>query len=258
MKGKKIMKSVLIIAAILAVVAGGVAVLRNNGGSGDRYSIEYGNKGLYNGAKDSYKAGQTVTLRFPYVATDTSYGFYLNGVPIDKTYSDMGGYKLTFVMPPYDAKLECVTRNDMAYVRPEEEITESLLYEYYKGTALATDGKSETYTIALYSISETDSDGNTEGRSEIRVSKTNVDGTTEENVYDAKRYGSYECDEVAKEYYMHGWDTMKNTISETGMIVRVKFNTATGYITVSNGCMPENGREGMNKIRAILEGYINQ
>lgn len=257
MKGKKIMKSVLIIAAILAVVAGGVAVLRNNGGSGDRYSIEYDSKGLYNGAKDSYKAGQTVTLRFPYVATDTSYGFYLNGVPIDKTYSDMGGYKLSFVMPPYDAKLECITRNDMVYTPPEEGVQETLLYEYHRATSATPDGKSETYTIALYSISETDSDGNTEGRSEIRVSKTNVDGTTEENVYDAKRYGSYECDEVAKEYHMHGWDTMKNTISETGMLVRVKFNTATGYITVSNGCMPENGREGMGKIREILEGYID-
>lgn len=251
---KKTMKILVIIA--VAVVGAGTLFGSMLTSGGEKYKMEYDSKDLYRGAKDSYKAGQTVTLRFPYVATDTSYGFYLNGVPIDKTYSDMGGYKLTFVMPPYDAKLECVTRNDMAYVQPEEGVEESLLYEYYKGTALAPDGKSETYTIALYSISETDSEGNTEGRSEIRVSKTNIDGTTEENVYDAKRYGSYECDEVAKEYYMHGWDTMKNTISETGMIVRVKFNTATGYITVSNGCMPENGREGMGKIRKILEGYI--
>lgn len=252
------MKSILAIAAVLAVVftGGSTLFLKNKGGSAEKYSIEYDSKDLYRGAKDSYKAGQTVTLGFPYVATDTSYSFYLNGVPIDKTYSDIGGYKLTFVMPPYDAKLECVTRNDMMYILPEEGVEETLLYEYYKATAATPDGKAETYSIALYYISETDSEGNTEDRSELRVSKTNIDGTTEENVYDAKRYGSYECDEVAKEYYMHGWDTMKNTISETGMLVRVKFKTATGYITVSNECMPENGREGMGKIREILESYI--
>ncbi len=146
----------------------------------------------------------------------------------------------------------------MAYVQPEEGVEETLLYEYYRATDAAPDGKAETYSIALYSISETDSDGNTEDRTELRVSKTNIDGTTEENVYDAKRYGSYECDEIAKEYYMHGWDTMKNTISEDGMLKSVKFRTATGYITVSNGCMPENGNEGMGKIRQILESYIEE
>ena len=52
------MKSVLIIAAIVAVIAGGVSVFKNHGGSGDRYSIEYDSKHLYMGAKDSYKAGQ--------------------------------------------------------------------------------------------------------------------------------------------------------------------------------------------------------
>lgn len=248
---------------ILAVIAAAVVSAGTLFGTvfspgGEKYKIEYDSKGLYNGAKDSYKAGQNVTLYFSAIATDTSYGFYLNGVPVDASYSDFGGYKLTFVMPPYDAKLECVTRNDMGYTPPEEGVEESLLYEYYSATAATPDGKAETYSIALYYISETDSEGNTEDRTELRVSKTNIDGTTEENVYDAKRYGSYECDEIAKEYYMHGWDTMKNTISEDGMLKSVKFRTATGYITVSNGCMPENGNEGMGKIREILESYIEE
>lgn len=253
---KKTMKLFAIIAA--AVVGAGAlfGTVLNTGG--EKYKIEYDSKGLYTGAKDSYKAGQTVTLGFPYVATDTSYSFYLNGVPVDKTYSDIGVYKLKFVMPPYDAKLECVTRNDMVYTPPEEGVEESLLYEYYSATAAAPDGKAETYSIALYYISETDSEGNTEDRSELRVSKTNIDGTTEENVYDARYYGAYECNLVADEYYMHGWDTMRNTISEDGMLVAVKFKTGTGYIRVSNECMPENGREGMEKIRETLEGYIQE
>jgi len=51
---------------------------------------------------------------------------------------------------------------------------------------------------------------------------------------------------------------MKNTISEDGILVAVKFKTGTGYIRVSNECMPENGREGMEKIRKILEGYMTE
>ena len=253
---KKTMKIIVIIAAVAVGVAALFGALYSSGN--EKYKMEYDSKDLYRGAKDSYKAGQKVTLRFPYVASDTSYRFYLSGKAIDATYSDLGGYKLEFVMPPYDAKLECVSRNDMMYNPPEEGIEEELLYEYYSATAAAPDGKSEAYSIALYSVSETDSEGNTEDRTELRVSETKIDGTTTENVYDAKMFGAYECDEIAKEYHMHGWNTMKNTVSETGMLVRVTFKTGTGYITVSNGCMPENGKEGMTKIRQILESYIEE
>ena len=234
---------------ILAIIAAAVVIAGTLFGTvfspgGEKYKIEYDSKGLYNGAKDSYKAGQNVTLYFSAIATDTSYGFYLNGVPIDKTYSDMGGYKLTFVMPPYDAKLECVTRNYMGYTPPEEGVEESLLYEYYSATAATPDGKAETYSIALYYISETDSEGNTEDRTELRVSKTNIDGTTEENVYDARLYGSYECDLIADEYHMHGWNTMRNTICEDGMLVAVKFKTGTGYIRQQTRFQLRNCRNG--------------
>ena len=253
------MKLLLSIAAIAAVVFAGCKTIPSIlPTSTDVYTIEYDSKGLYSGAKDSYKAGQKVTLRFPYVATDTSYSFYLNGKAIDKTYSDLGGYKLEFVMPPYDAKLECVTRNDMMYIPPEEGVEETLLYEYYRATAAVPEGIPETYSIALYYISETDAEGNQEDRTELRVTEVKSDGTKTENVYDAKLYGSYECDLIADEYHMHGWDTMKNTISEDGMLVAVKFKTGTGYIRVSNECMPENGREGMAKIRMILEGYMTE
>ena len=253
---KKTMKIIVIIAAVAVGVAALFGALSSSGN--EKYKMEYDSKDLYRGAKDSYKAGQKVTLRFPYVATDTSYSFYLNGKAIDNTYSDLGGYKLEFVMPPYDAKLECVTKNDMVYTPPTEGVEESLLYEYYSATAATPDGMAETYTIGLYFISETDAEGNQEDRTELRVTEVKSDGTKTENVYDAKLYGSYECDLIADEYHMHGWDTMRNTISEDGLLVAVKFKTGTGYIRVSNECMPENGREGMGKIRMILEGYMTE
>ena len=251
------MKTLLLIAAIAGAVFAGCktapSILPT---STDVYTIEYDSKDLYSGAKDSYKAGQKITLHFTHVATDTSYSFYLSGKAIDATYSDLGGYKLEFVMPPYDAKLECVTRNDMMYTPPKEGVEETLLYEYYRAETAVADGQPEAYTIALYYISETDAEGNQEDRTELRVTDVKFDGTKTENVYDAKLYGSYECDLIADEYHMHGWDTMRNTVSEDGMHVAVKFKTGTGYIRVSNACMPENGREGMGKIRSILEGYI--
>ena len=253
---KKTMKIIVIIAAVAVGVAALFGALSSSGN--EKYKMEYDSKDLYRGAKDSYKAGQKVTLRFPYVASDTSYRFYLSGKAIDATYSDLGGYKLEFVMPPYDAKLECVTKNDMMYTPPEEGIKETLLYEYYSSTSAVADGHPETYTIALYYISETDAEGNQEDRTELRVTEVKSDGTKTENVYDARLYGSYECDLIADEYHMHGWDTMRNTISEDGLLVAVKFKTGTGYIRVSNECMPENGREGMGKIRMILEGYMTE
>ena len=253
---KKTMKIIVIIAAVAVGVAALLGALSSSGN--EKYRIEYDSKDLYNGAKDRYTAGQKVTLYFPYVATDTSYSFYLNGKAIDKTYSDFSGYKLEFVMPPYDAKLECVTRNDMMYYPPEEGVEETLLYEYYRATTAVPEGMSETYSIALYHVSETDAEGNQEDRSELRVKERKSDGTETENIYDAKFYGSYECDLIADEYHMHGWNTMKNTISEDGILVAVKFKTGTGYIRVSNECMPENGRDGMGKIREILEGYMTE
>ena len=254
------MKKAMKIIVIIATVAVGFAVLFGilSFSGGEKYRMEYDSKSLYSGAKDGYKAGRKVTLRFPYVATDTSYSFYLNGKAIDATYSDFGGYKLEFVMPPYDARLECVTRNDMMYYPPEEGVEETLLYEYYRSMSAVPEGMPEAYTIALYHISETDAEGNQEDRSELRVTEVKSDGTKTENVYDAKLYGSYECDLIADEYHMHGWDTMRNTISEDGMLVAVRFKTGTGYIRVSNECMPENGREGLEKIRKTLEGYMTE
>ena len=139
-KKGKTMKIAIIIAVVIFVGCGAFAL---NSCGGEKYKMEYDSKALYRGAKDSYKVGQKVTLRFPYVATDTSYSFYLNGKSIDATYSDIGGYKLEFIMPPYDAKLECVTRNDMMYIPPEEGMKETLLYEDYRATSAVADGHPE-------------------------------------------------------------------------------------------------------------------
>ena len=90
---------------------------------GKRYTIDFcGGDGLYEGAKKSYRAGQTVKFTFPYVLTDTDYRFYMDGEPYyDFEYDDMKGFVFKFTMPDHDITLDFTTINSMeALVYPEE------------------------------------------------------------------------------------------------------------------------------------------
>ena len=86
-------------------------------GGGNRYQVDYGGqKDCYTNAKDSYRAGTTVTLYFDLVATDTDYSFLLDGESIKYTYDDKKGFVIQFTMPDHDVKLECNSVNSMTAV----------------------------------------------------------------------------------------------------------------------------------------------
>ena len=90
------------------------------GCAGQRYKVDYcGQKSAYTGAKNSYRAGQTVVLYYEMIATDTDYSFYLDGEALRMTYEDRKGYKIEFTMPEHDVKLECRSRNSMVYIPPD-------------------------------------------------------------------------------------------------------------------------------------------
>ncbi len=79
-----------------------------------RYKVDYcGEKYSYKGAKDSYRAGKTVVLRYWMVATDTDYRFFVDGAPADVGWSDKGGYIIRFKMPAHDVTVRCESRNTM-------------------------------------------------------------------------------------------------------------------------------------------------
>ena len=81
------------------------------------YKVDYdGGKHHFLGAKDTYRAGERVTLYFPMVATDTDYSFHLEGAELDVSWTDLLGYRLRFTMPNHDVKLTCETRNSMEYI----------------------------------------------------------------------------------------------------------------------------------------------
>ncbi len=77
------------------------------------YKVDYcGEQDFYENAKDSYREGEKVTLKYGLIATDTDYNFYLDGEAINCNYEG-GAYVLQFVMPAHDIKIECRTKNTM-------------------------------------------------------------------------------------------------------------------------------------------------
>ena len=79
-----------------------------------RFSVDYGGqKSFYDGAKDSYVAGNEVVFYFNFIATDTSYRFMLDGKELNTGWDDGKGIKISFIMPDHDVKFRCESRNLM-------------------------------------------------------------------------------------------------------------------------------------------------
>lgn len=86
-----------------------------------KYKVDYcGEMSFYDNAKETYTAGETVELYYKFIATDTSYHFYLDGEDINYNYEDKKGFVISFVMPQHDVKLECVSKNTMLYDPSQE------------------------------------------------------------------------------------------------------------------------------------------
>ena len=85
-----------------------------NAHNGDKYVIDFcGQEDMYEGTKEHYIAGETVTLVYPYVATDTDYSFYVNSKPVKTSYDNKKGIVLSFTMPEHDVTVECQSANSM-------------------------------------------------------------------------------------------------------------------------------------------------
>ena len=78
-----------------------------------KYKVHYNkNKSCFSNAKDSYRAGEQVTLIYPFIATDTDYSFSVDGADYKLTYTDRG-YELSFVMPDHEVIVNVSWRNSM-------------------------------------------------------------------------------------------------------------------------------------------------
>ena len=118
-----------------------LAVTAVPGCTGPRYRVDYGgNKDVYIGAKDDYRAGQKVVFYYDWrmVGTDTDYSFFVDGEELSCPYEEGKGFSVSFVMPEHDVRVECVAKNSMLRTSGCAELTFS-----------SFDGGGPRYTVRL-------------------------------------------------------------------------------------------------------------
>ena len=83
-------------------------------GCGKTYKLEFDGYG-FESAKKAYAEGETVTVRYDMVASDTDYRFYTDSgdVVLKQEFDGSHGYVFTFVMPAHDVKISVSSRNTM-------------------------------------------------------------------------------------------------------------------------------------------------
>ena len=109
-----------------------------------KYRVDYeGRRDLFDGAKESYRAGETVTVYFGPVATDTSYTFRLDGETLNPAYDEDKGFVIVFTMPEHDVILTFESRNLMIEDdAPRYEEHPALSFHSY-------DGGGPEYTVEI-------------------------------------------------------------------------------------------------------------
>lgn len=107
---------IIIALAIFAALAT-VTVILFLTPSPKKYSIDLdGDEFAYKGVRSGYKEGETVTLYYDLIATDTDYTFYLDGEPLKCGYDEKKGFVISFQMPAHNVRLTCESRNTMGYI----------------------------------------------------------------------------------------------------------------------------------------------
>ena len=214
-----------------------------------RYKVDYGGqKDLFTGAQDSYRAGETVTLYFEFIATDTSYSFYVDGKDFNPDYDAEKGYVLKFTMPEHDITVGFSSVNTMEYIPEIEEPV--MLLDYFHETVATVGGDGYT-EIVLYTCAE--------------PSMVNLTVFTKEEGEEERKTEYLVPDEVLErcmtfieENDLRAWNELEDAYSITGARIVCKFRDGEDYIRVSTEEMPENGKEILGQIQGILQGYIRE
>ena len=236
------------VCALLLFVLGGIVLfgLFGCGKKTPEYKIDFsGEESWYEGAKKTYREGETVTLYYNLIATDTDYKFLLDGEPINFGYDDEHGFVITFVMPAHDVKLECETRNSMEYV--PEIVPDILLFDYYSATT-GTDGYDShvEYTLSTYS------------RDQHRLSVYVKESPEEEETrtdYLVPAELSEKCYRAVYEYEMDKWADRDDLEPIDGAVVVLKYTNGEEYVRLSSEAAPYGGVAEMDSIGMMLAEY---
>ena len=100
----------------IILLTGAVMIMGLFGCGTQKYKLLI-NESDFESKKKSYAAGETVTVYFPYVATDTDYKFYVDpyDTKLDISFDGQHGYVLSFVMPAHDVTLSYDSKNTMEH-----------------------------------------------------------------------------------------------------------------------------------------------
>ena len=237
-------------AVILLLLALGISLCLIGCSNVNRYQVDYdGVKELYECAKDSYRAGQEVTLYFTMIATDTDYSFYLDGEPIDFDYDDKKGFIIRFTMPNHDVKLECRSVNSMVYIPLQwEGEADVMLIDCYRATTATADGGGYHELVVT----------TTEDPEQVRLDEYIKEEGGEETCTTV--YIPYQvADEflwLIEAYGLTEWNDMEDAVSLDGAKKVCKFWDGETHIRISTEHMPEDGEETLDLLFEMLQNNV--
>lgn len=212
-----------------------------------KYQVDYcGSKYFYEGAKDSYPAGAQVEFYCTLIPSDTDISFYLNDAYLDAEFDNEKGYIIRFTMPKENVRLELRTRESMTYVEAVEPGV--LLVEYYRKETGESDAYYElvlttTTDPSQYQLDEYQKEN---GGEEIRTS------------YQIPFDIWSDCLGIIETYAMRDWESTNNPVALDGTLIVCKFRDGEETIRVSSEQMPQNGEQGLEKIREALADCLRK
>ena len=89
---------------------------------GKKYNVDYnGNKELFPGAKDAYRAGESVKLNYKSIVSESNNSFFLNGKTIKADFEEGKGYVIAFTMPENDIVINVDAQNSTVVITDSEK-----------------------------------------------------------------------------------------------------------------------------------------
>ena len=236
------------VSLISLLIAGGMIMLGLFGCGTKKYNVDYcGMKDCFEGAKDSYKAGEEVVVYYGLIATDTDYSFYLDGERINTGYSEGHGFEIKFTMPEHDVELRCESVNSMVYVPPIEPGT--LLVDYYKATVATVGGDGyREITLTYYDPVQVQLDV---------YENYGEDAVEEVTSYLVPYEAAERCINVIYEENLDSWAGRDDLSGITGARYVLNIRREDGeYVRVTSDEMPPDGQRAFDKVYSILCEYL--
>ena len=216
--------------------------------AGKTYQVDYGGqKDFYQGAKDSYRGGQNVTLYYTFIATDTDYSFYLDGEYLSVGYDDSKGFIIQFTMPDHAVTLECRAKESMTYVpEPEEETEDTMLLSCYREHV---DGV-EYHELVISTTNNPE-----EVRLDVYIKAEGMEETRE--TFYIAFFLAEDFLQLIEESGFSEWNDLEDAVSMDGSRKGCRFWGSDGLIEVSTEHMPEDGEEKLDTLFELVARYTN-